>query len=212
MQQPFPSYGQSIIKKVNTMKFDFVLSREQQALAESNLLMIDKVISQYIHTNESICGLGKDDLYQEGAAALCKAAATYDGTSAQFGTYATTVIRNHLLNHCKAVNASQRHLPAISLDDSGPDDGRPPPCLEPSVPDGVDELLSRLGAADLLTDCKRRYTGVARLGIEALELKVKGLSGADIARLYHTTPNNVGAWISRAAQKIRKDIGVQGKI
>lgn len=44
MWQPLPCHGQGIIKKVNTMEFDFVLSREQQALAESNLLMIDKVI------------------------------------------------------------------------------------------------------------------------------------------------------------------------
>ena len=188
------------------MKFDFVLSHEQQILAESNLLLIDKVISRYIHTDEGVCGLGRDDLYQEGAAALCKAAATYDGTSAQFGTYATAVIRNHLFNHCKTINAGQRNLPAVSLDDCGSDDGRPPPCPEPLTPDGMDELIGQLDAADLLADCKRRYTGVARLGVESLELKVKGLSGADIARLYHTTPNNVGAWISRAAQKIRGDI------
>lgn len=54
MRHPLPRHGQGIIRKVNTMKFDFVLSREQQALAESNLLVIDKVISQYIHTNESM--------------------------------------------------------------------------------------------------------------------------------------------------------------
>ena len=188
------------------MKFDFVLSQEQQALAESNLAVIDKVIARCIHANEGVCGLGRDDLYQEGAAALCKAAATYDGTSAQFSTYAATVVRNHLLNHCRAVNASQRNLPAVSLDDSGQEDGRPPPCPEPSVPDGVDELRGRLDTADLLADCKRRYIGVARLGVEALEWKVKGLTGADIARLYGAKPNEVGAWISRAAQKIRKDV------
>ena len=188
------------------MKFDFVLSQEQQALAESNLAVIDKVIARCIHANEGVCGLGRDDLYQEGAAALCKAAATYDGTSAQFSTYAATVVRNHLLNHCRAVNASQRNLPAVSLDDSGQEDGRPPPCPEPSVPDGVDELLGRLDTADLLADCKRRYIGVARLGVEALEWKVTGLTGADIARLYGAKPNEVGAWISRAAQKIRKDV------
>ena len=78
------------------MKFDFTLTPCQQALAEANLSVIDKVISRYIHVNEGICGLGRGDLYQEGAMALCKAAATYDGVSAQFGTYATTVIRNHL--------------------------------------------------------------------------------------------------------------------
>lgn len=43
----------------------------------------------------------------------------------------------------------------------------------------------------------------------ALELKIKGLSGADIARMYHTMPNNVGAWISQATQKIRGDIAMR---
>ena len=190
------------------MKFDFSLTPEQSLLAEDNLAVIDKVISRYIHTNENVCGLGQDDLHQEGAMALCKAAATYDGLSAQFSTYAVTVIRNHLLNHCKAVNAGLRNLPAVSLDAGDPEDSRPPPCPEPSVPDGVDELLGQLDTADLLADCKRRYTGVARLGVEALEWKVKGLSGADIARLYVAKPNQVGAWISRAAQKIRKDFAV----
>ena len=187
------------------MKFDFTLDTQQQALVEENLLVIDKVISRYIRVNEGVCGLGWSDLYQEGAVALCKAAATYDGASAQFDTYATTVIRTHLYNCCKAVNTRQRNLPSVSLDLDFSDEDQPPPYPQPSVPDGIDELLGRMDAADLLADCKRRYSGVARLGAEALELKVKGLSGADIARMYHTTPNNVGAWISRAAKKIQKD-------
>lgn len=192
------------------MKLDFMLTMEQQALVEANLSVIDKVINLFINPDEDVCDLGRSDLYQEGAIALCKAAATYDGKSARFTTYATTVIRNHLYNCCKAVNTRRRILPSISLDEGDPDEDGPPKFLEPSTPDGVDELLGRIDTADLLADCKRRYTGVARLGVEALEFKVKGLSGADIARMYHTTPNNVGAWISRASQKIRKDIAPQG--
>ena len=86
------------------MKYDFVLTTEQQALVESHLIVIDKAINLFINTDETVCGLGRSDLYQEGAVALCKAAATYDGKSAKFDTYATTVIRNHLYNCCKAVN------------------------------------------------------------------------------------------------------------
>ena len=66
--------------------------------------------------------------------------------------------------------------------------------------------MGQTDATALLADCKRRYTGVARLGVEALEWKVKGLTGADIARLYSAKPNEVGAWISRAAQKMRRDV------
>ena len=196
------------------MKCNFILTPEQQALVEDHLSVIDKAINLFISTDETVCGLGRSDLYQEGAVALCKAASSYDGKSAQFDTYATTVIRNHLYSCCKSVSTRQQKLPSVSLDTDFSDDDHPPPFPEPSVPDGVDELLDRMDTADLLADCKRRYSGVARLGVEALELKVRGLSGADIARMYHTTPNNVGAWISRATLKIRKDIasGVEKRL
>lgn len=192
------------------MKCDFTLTRRQQAMVEDNLLVIEKVIARYINANEDVCGLGRDDLYQEGAIALCRAASTYDGTSAKFSTYATTVICNHLYNHCKAVNTGQRNLPSVSLDMDSLDDDRPPPFPEPSVPDTADALIGALDAAALLANCKRRYNGVARLGVEALELQIKGLSGADIARLYGAKPNQVGAWISRAAQKMRRDFASLG--
>jgi len=53
---------------------------------------------------------------------------------------------------------------------------------------------------------KRTYSGVARLGVEALELKIAGYSGADIADLYGVKSNHVGAWISRAIKKLKKDV------
>lgn len=196
------------------MKRDLVLTPQQRVLVEDNLSVVDKTIARYISVNENVCGLGRDDLRQEGAVALCRAAATYDGTSAKFSTYAAVVVRNHLFNHCKLVNASQRNLPFISLDMESQDDGRRPPFPEPSVPDTSDALIEALDTANFLEGCKQRYSGVARLGVEALELKVKGLSGADIARLYGVKPNQVGAWISRATQKIRKDaaLGVEKQL
>ena len=51
------------------------------------------------------------------------------------------------------------------------------------------------------------YKGAARLGIEALELKVlEGYGVTDIAHMYSTKPNLVGAWISRAAKLMREDL------
>lgn len=188
------------------MKYDFTLTSGQQALADANLSVIGKTINLFILPDEEVEGLGLDDLYQEGAIALCRAAATYDGKSAQFSTYATTVIRNHLYNCCKKANTRQRKLPSVSLDIDHSGEDQPPPFLEPSVPDGIDDLLGQMDTAALLADCKRRYSGVARLGVEALELQIKGLSGASIARLYNAKPNQVGAWISRAKAKMRKDI------
>ena len=38
-----------------------------------------------------------------------------------------------------------------------------------------------------------------------LSLKVKGLSGGEIARLYGVKTNLVGAWISRALKKLKQN-------
>lgn len=191
------------------MKFDFVLTAEQQALVEWNLDLVARTISRYIQTNESVCGMGYDDLYQEGAMALCGAAATYDGVSATFRTYATAFIRNHLIDCCRAATSRQRHISNKTIPPYDADDGEPPPLWEPSGSDGTDALIDRMAADALLDRCKKAYSGVARLGIEALEWKINGYSSADIARLYGVKPNHVGAWISRAAKKLRKDAAIR---
>lgn len=187
------------------MKFDQPLTLEQQSLAEKHLGLVNWTIQRYISVNEHICGLSHDDLFQEGSIALCYAAATYRAGAAQFNTYAVTVIRNYLLDHCRAVAAQQKHYATYSIDapkyDDGPTDAKEviPAC------DDTECWISQLYTDQLLSHGKRTYTGVAKLGIEALELKMKGYSGADIARLYHTKPTHVGAWISRAVSKLRKD-------
>lgn len=194
------------------MKSQQLLSAAQQALAEDSLPLVHWVIHQYISTNESICGLGYEDLYQEGSLALCRAAATYDAKDVQFKTYAVTVIRNHLIDYCRRITAQRKNTLSVSIDvPSG--EGQPPAAQHPALSvDTTDECISRLYVSQLLTHGKRSYRGVARLGVEALELKIKGYSGADIARLYHTQPNHVGAWISRAADKLRKDAAFLGLI
>lgn len=59
--------------------------------------VVRRTIRRSIDTNEGVCGMGYEDLYQEGCVALCHAAATYNARAgAQFSTYAETVIRNRL--------------------------------------------------------------------------------------------------------------------
>lgn len=65
--------------------------------------------------------------------------------------------------------------------------------------------FSSVDAGAVLNSCKKHYRGVAKLGVDALVLKTKGFDCKDIAVLYHTSSNNVGAWISRAAKKLRSD-------
>jgi len=182
------------------------LNRRQQDLVDRNLDIVKWAIRKHITINESVFGMGYDDIFQEGCLCLCKAAATYDGERSNFITYAQVVVRNGLMSHCKRMcNIQKRNInfcdAPIDTDDS--DSGILIESLQDSF--DMDSIVADNDVLRLLESLKPEYTGVARLGIEALELKVKGYSGAEIAKMYGVQQNHVGAWISRAAQKLRKN-------
>lgn len=55
---------------------------------------------------------------------------------------------------------------------------------EPVSPFHTEDLISDVSSSTLLSHFKNRYHGTARIGIEAMELRVRGYSCADIAKLY----------------------------
>lgn len=169
------------------------MKQEIDKLIESHLNCVHWTIHNLIHTGEGTCGLEYDDLYQEGCIALWCAAETYDeARGTQFHSYAISVIHHHLLDYCQKI---QRHdVPTISWEEH-----------VVTATEGTVDDTSHIYVQQVLSHGKRTYSGVARLGIEALELKIQGYSGSEIAKLYGVKPNHVGAWISRAAKKLKKD-------
>ena len=97
------------------MKGDRPLTPEQRVLVEQNMPLVHWTVRRYMDVKENICGLGFEDLCQEGALALCYAAATYVAGKAQFKSYAITVIRNHLLDHCRRIAAQLKNAPTYPL-------------------------------------------------------------------------------------------------
>lgn len=172
------------------------MNRREQ-LIKAHLNCVHWTIHSFISVNAGVCGLEYDDLYQEGCIALWKAAETFDEQQGvQFHSYAISVIRNHLTDYCRHIQS--RTVPMVSLEKWDAEVARD------GVPDWDGD--SGLFVEQVLEYGKRTYSGVARLGVEALELKIAGYSGADIAKLYGVQPNHVGAWISRAAKKLKKDV------
>ena len=110
------------------MKTWVQMNETQRALVEENLSLVGQTIARHIRYNEDICGMGADDLYQEGCWALCRAAMTYDqaGRGTPFSAYARPVIRNHLLDHCRRVLSQREHLPTVALDVPVSEDIPPP--------------------------------------------------------------------------------------
>jgi RNA polymerase sigma factor (sigma-70 family) len=169
----------------------------QQLLAVEHLDLVKWVIRDNITVNENICGFGYDDLYQEGCVHLCRAAATYDGSKAKFRTYARVVICNGLIDHCRRFY--NKRIRFVSLDDS---EALPQSVALVSKDVPID-TLTETDAVRLLEAFKPELSGVALRGIEALQLKVQGQSVTQIAASYGVKPNQVGAWISKAATKLK---------
>ncbi len=191
------------------MKLNTPLNAAQRLMVEEAIPLATWVIKKYITSCEQVAGLGYEDLLQEAYLALCKAAMTYHKQSGvQFKTYAVTVMRNHLLDHCRKISTETRNLPSLSIDDTGDD-------TEDALSRQIvlkattfeDDCLSKTWAREFLQKRREAYQGCSRLGIEALELKVlHGYGVTDIAQLYQVKPNLVGAWISKATAKIRADL------
>jgi RNA polymerase sigma factor (sigma-70 family) len=171
----------------------------QKDLVAGHTDVVKWAIYEHIKVNENIPGLGYDDLFQEGCLWLCKAAVNYDGEKAQFKTYAQTVVKNGLRTYCTTV--IRHNINAVSMDDlqePGDDDNDG----YVSVEEKCEAMLSDAAVFKLLASVKPEYNGITLLGIEALELKVKGYTGAEIARMWGVEQNLLGAWISRAKKKL----------
>lgn len=174
------------------------LTSTQQQLVIDHLDLVDKVICYDIKRNLGNVDYCYDDLYQTGCMALCVATIRYDGTG-PFKTFAKRVIRNCLLNYCKHAN---RHGDTVSFE-----------LLHENVTiqstnerqSSVEDCVDNLILLDQFHDADQKYSGVTRKGIWAIELKLQGFSGVDIAKMYGVRPNQVSAWIARAKQRLRND-------
>ena len=178
----------------------FILSPQQQSLVESHLHIVRDTLRFRIRANESICGLGYDDLYQEGSLWLCWAAYSYDESSASFATYAKKVVTNGLLSYCREVKNYNKHFTHLEIRDSG--ELILPPTDEVC---SFQRELDFLEIIDLLKSAELSYQGVTKLGIQSLSCRIQGVGVTEIADTYQVPPSHVGAWISRAANKLRRD-------
>ena len=180
------------------------LNSGQRELVEQNLTVVKMAIHKSIIVNSNLYGFEYDDLYQEGCIWLCKAAHSFDESrEVKFATYAEKVITNGLRTYCRLMCGKQKHHILMPAQSDEEDDGFSAEQLP--AEDMLDSLFEEQDIYTLLQNCKQQYTGTAKLGIEAIEWKVKGFSGAEIAKMYGVKPNLVGAWISRASARLKQN-------
>lgn len=179
-----------------------VMNMQEKKLVEDHLYLVKNIVLATISVNESVQGLGYDDLFQTGCEALCDAARHYrKDRGAAFATFANTVIRNHLISHCRKVvrlQASTRYLDAPMGENEELN-------YADILPDTGNHAISDFETFYLLTEAEKCYSGISQKGIEALKLKCMGHTGVEIARYFGVKPNHIAAWISRAVNKLRAD-------
>lgn len=178
------------------------LNNQERHLAEQHLYLVDKIIRHHITINESIQGLGYDDLYQVGCEALCHAAQSYKPESiATFPTFAKVVIRNHIISHCRKVVRIQDSLEymdaPLESDDSF--------TLADTLSGDDHNAFSDLETCMIFDEALSRYHGICRKGLYALHLRHQGHSNVEIANYFGTKPNHIAAWITKAVNKLRAD-------
>lgn len=182
-------------------KKDIALTNAQRDMVEANMGVVRWAIHTSIRVNEQLYGFGYDDLFQEGCIWLCKAAVTYapDG-GAGFPTYAQKVVENGLRTYCRLQRSKGRRcFPVSEIFDTEADG------VMASGIRSFQEQLAEVDALSLLESAKRQYDGVARLGIEAMQLKFIGLSNTDIAAHYGIKANYLGAAVHRAAERLKSN-------
>ena len=178
------------------------MSRQEKELAERHLYLVRDTVLGAMSLNESIQGFGYDDLYQTGCEALCHAAQKYRAEGgASFPTFASVVIRNRLLSHCRKVARVQRPLEYMDA----PQPSGSGLAYADAIPDDGFHGISNADTFLLLSQAQECYSGTTRKGIEALALKCRGHTGVEIAARYGVRPNHVAAWISRATKMLREE-------
>ena len=181
---------------------NYKLSREQQVMVEQHLNLVSIIIRKHITTNEQVRGLEYEDLYQYGCLALCKAAYHFEGR-VKFETFAGTVIRNALLDECrKAKVIYSRHLSYDASINSDDDDGDIFAGMIGDTSDINDSVLSK-ELMSIVQAAKKTHKGAVIKGIESIELRIKGYTSAEIARIYGVRSNNVTSWISKAVAVLK---------
>lgn len=178
-----------------------IMTEPECRLVEAHMALVETVIQRHITVRPDIPGMEHDDLFQVGSLALCHAAQKYDGRC-QFSTFAYTVIKNALLDHCRSIMGKASRT--VSLEHTGDEDAG---SMLDLIADSqsVSDTAEARATLQFLAKAGKHYRGVALKGVCAIEMQVYGYSTREIAALYGVRSNVVAAWVSRARKMLKEE-------
>ena len=173
----------------------------ENKLIMDHLDLVDVIIRTRFSFRSTNVLMSYEDLQAVGREALCRAAVCFRPELDRFATFADRCIYHAIVDHCKHENL--RYRVAASDSDEETEDEIIEEATSCQMDD--DDRLGSIVVEQVLAEIKEKYSGVARRGVEAIELKLLGFSTAEIAKKYGTNIKNVNAWIARAKSKLQKE-------
>lgn len=177
-----------------------MMSEKDKRLIEENMDKLEVTIKSLAKKfNVPACDF--DDYRQTAYLTLCGKAHKFDGRT-QFITFANTVITNAMID--KYRREKNRNVEMVSLNDT---------CFEcedetnllyflASENDTENEVLTRVTndmVKKYIRNAKDKCTAKTTVrGFEALELKLEGYSGEEIACMFNVPSNSLRSWMSKA--------------
>jgi len=173
----------------------------ENKLIMEHLDLVDVIIRTRFSFRSTDVLMSFEDLQAVGREALCRAAVCFNPELGRFATFADRCIYHAIVDHCKHENLRYRAAAIITDEETEAE------CIETSTACqvGDEERLGSIAVEQVLAEIKEKYSGIARRGVEAIELKMLGFSTADIAKKYGTNIKNVNAWIARAKSKLKNE-------
>ena len=150
----------------------------ENKLIIENLDLVDQVIKTRLSWCNGSVLLSYEDLQGVGREALCTAAMRYKPQIGEFAPFACRCIYNAIIDHCRCEQLAYHHTAADSADTDVHESVIE---IKSSVTADYEGMIESIALKQMIRTIKKKYSGVARLGIEAIELKILGFSSEEIA-------------------------------
>ena len=185
------------------------MKENEKRLIEENIEKIDYIIKKFI-CSFNIPSNEMEEYKQIAYLALCSKTYKYDG-STKFTTFANMVIKNAFIDMYR--KEKLRKIDFVSLEECFAED-------EAGNGAGLIDFLSTENNTEneVLTKIRNelvfKHIKIAKenctanttvQGFSALELKIKGYSGEEIARMFNVPSNSLRTWMSKARKILLND-------
>lgn len=185
------------------------MKENEKRLIEENIEKIDYIIKKFI-CSFNIPNNEMEEYKQIAYLALCNKTYKYDG-STKFTTFANMVIKNAFIDMYR--KEKLRKIDFVSLEECFAED-------EAGNGAGLIDFLSTENNTEneVLTKIRNelvfKHIKIAKenctanttvQGFSALELKIKGYSGEEIARMFNVPSNSLRTWMSKARKILLND-------